>query len=104
MSICICTTLLYCVLVSSDIEHAHPRFVISVRTEQHEHGANIRVRPCLEWDPNPRSDYSGGRRYHIHVVVHGGNFICRLLSCGLLNDAVSSSDCVVSNCMLINGG
>jgi hypothetical protein len=49
---------------------------------------DIRVRPSLEWDPNPPSDYSSGRRYHIHVVVHGGNYICHLLSCSLLNDAV----------------
>ena len=89
---------------SSDTEQARPRFVICVRTEQHEHGADIRVRPCLEWGPNPRSDYSSGWRYHIHVVVHGGNFICHLLSCSLLNDVDSSSDCVVSNCVLINGG
>jgi hypothetical protein len=49
------------VWASSDTEQARTRFVICFPTERHEHGADIRVRPCLEWEPNPRSDYSCGR-------------------------------------------
>jgi hypothetical protein len=40
-----------------------------LRTEQHKHGINAHRHPCLDWDSNPRSQCSNGRRRFIPQIA-----------------------------------
>jgi hypothetical protein len=85
-------------LIGRGISPSQGRYL---HTEQHKYRINSNIHPCLEWDSNPRSHCSSGRRRFMPFAVRHFNLLWRILICPALYIAAYVFSCSLLKLYLI---